>query len=109
MGAKTYGTGYGLLGANISTQPVGSWLVNGWYTSPNGSRLSSQAMHQLIIRAVDNSTRQIVWLAQHHYAFWVSYQPANRFWMFQSVEVAVLVGLSVVLAWGTSTLIRRRA
>jgi len=109
MGAETSGTGFGRYGANISTQPVGSWLVNGWYTGPNGGRLSSHATHQLIIRALENSKRQIVWLAQHHYAYWVSYQPANRYWIFQSVEVAVLVGLSVVLAWGTSTLIRRRA
>jgi ABC-type transport system involved in multi-copper enzyme maturation permease subunit len=109
MSAQTYGTGYGRYGANISTQPVGSWLVSGWYTAPNGSRLSSHAMHQLIITAVDNSKRQIVWLAQHHYAYWVSYQPANRYWMFQSIEAVALIGLSLVLAWGTSILIRRRA
>jgi hypothetical protein len=50
-----------------------------------------------------------VWLAQHHDAYWVSYQPANRFWMFQSVEAVILVGLALVLAWGTASLIRRRA
>ena len=49
------------------------------------------------------------YLAQHGYASWISYQPANRFWAFQWIESGWLIALSVLLIAATVWLVRRRA
>jgi hypothetical protein len=49
------------------------------------------------------------WLAAHHLVYWVSYQPAARFWIFQLVALAILSSVSVLLAFATVRLIARRA
>jgi hypothetical protein len=47
-------------------------------------------------------------LTMHHYAYWISYQPASRFWLFQGAEATILLGLTVVFAAVTVRLARRR-
>ena len=37
------------------------------------------------------------------------YQPADRYWIFQSIETAVFLGLSLVLVLVTVWFVRRRA
>ena len=103
--------GSGPYGAKVYHEPIGSWVVNGWYTGAKGAVLDSVQVRKLVDKmySANLSKSPAVWLAQHHDAYWVSYQPANRFWMFQSVEAVILVGLTLVLAWGTASLIRRRA
>ncbi len=103
--------GNGRYGAKVFHEPVGSWVVNGWYTGVKGAVLDSLQVRKLVDKmySANLSKSPAVWLAQHHDAYWVSYQPANRFWMFQSVEAVILVGLALVLALGTASLIRRRA
>jgi hypothetical protein len=49
------------------------------------------------------------WLSAHHYIYWVSYQPASRFWVFQIIAAAILIVLAVLLAFATVRLVRRRA
>jgi hypothetical protein len=49
------------------------------------------------------------YVAQHGYKYWVSYQPASRFWPFQWIEGSCLLGLSVLLIAATIWLVRRRA
>ena len=48
-------------------------------------------------------------IAQHGYQYWVSYQPASRFWPFQWIEGGWLLALSVLLIGATVWLVRRRA
>ena len=48
-------------------------------------------------------------LAQHGYTQWTSYQPASRFWTFQSIEGGWLLALSVLLIALTVWLVRQRA
>jgi hypothetical protein len=49
------------------------------------------------------------WLSVHHYIYWVSYQPASRFWIFQIIAAAILIGMAALLAFATVRLVRRRA
>jgi hypothetical protein len=36
------------------------------------------------------------WLALHHYTYWVSYQPADHFWILQAgVGLVVLAGTAL--------------
>jgi len=39
----------------------------------------------------------------------VSYQPASRFWIFQIIAAAILIGMAALLAFATVRLVRRRA
>jgi len=118
LGAKVMktvpsGSGYGPLNQfaqpGISKAPAGSWLVKGWYTGPNGNVLTTHAEKMLTIHGFGESKTPGVWLAQHHYSYWVSYQPSSRFWYFEGTETVILVALALALAWGTSALIRKRA
>jgi hypothetical protein len=94
--------------------PPGSWLISSWYTGPGGGRLSADAANLLLGRlavmfkpaaTVNDAT---AWLTAHHYVYWVSFQPPGRYWLFQGIEGAVLLGLALVLALATVALVRRR-
>jgi hypothetical protein len=93
--------------------PPGSWLVNGWYTGPDGQRLNSHAVSALINRldtsksaAALNNPAQ--WLAWHHDAYWINYQAASRFWVFQTAEVGILLVITLIFVVGTIRLAGRR-
>jgi ABC-type transport system involved in multi-copper enzyme maturation permease subunit len=104
---NTFAVGNGIQG------PAGSWLVSGWYTGPGGNILSSTAVGNLLTRLAADPSGSAqkapgAWLRIHHYAYWISYQPASRFWLFQGAEAAILLGLTVLLAAVTVRLARRR-
>jgi ABC-type transport system involved in multi-copper enzyme maturation permease subunit len=90
--------------------PPGSWLVNGWYTGSNGQRLSSAAANSLVNKllasrstvALSNPAR---WLALHHGAYWISYQAADRFWVFQGAEAGILLAITAAFVIGTIRLV----
>jgi hypothetical protein len=118
LGAKVMktvpsGQGYGPLnqftGPGTAKAPPGSWLVRGWYTGPKGNVLTTHAEKILTIHGFENSKTPGVWLAQHRYSYWLSYQPSSRFWFFEGTEAVILVVLALALAWGTSAVIRRRS
>jgi len=93
--------------------PVGSWLVRAWFTGPGGKRLDAAAANNVIGRMYGGPANGKVgpsrWLSVHHYIYWVSYQPASRFWLFQVTAAAILIGMAVLLAFATVRLVRRRA
>jgi len=60
-------------------------------------------------RPADDIASFTTWLSQHGYRLGVSYQPASRFWHFQSVEAAAYVLLALLCAAATIWWIRRRA
>jgi hypothetical protein len=92
--------------------PPGSWLVNGWYTGSHGQRLSSAAVNSLVNKLdASNSAHAnpVPWLARHHDLYWISYQAARRFWVFQGAESGVLLVIGVTFAIGAVWLTSRRA
>jgi hypothetical protein len=94
--------------------PAGSWLVRGWITGPGGHQLSTTAADNLQNRMyaamtkAGNKTDSAAWLSAHHYAYWLSYQPADRFWYFQATTGATLITLAIAFTLMTIWLIRRR-
>jgi ABC-type transport system involved in multi-copper enzyme maturation permease subunit len=79
--------------------PAGAWLDQGWYTDAHGHRLSGDTLNRLLDRYTGTSP---AWLTRLHDTFWVSYQPAGRYWVFQSavgggtLVVALLLGAVVI-------------
>jgi hypothetical protein len=76
-----------------------SWVISGWWTGPNGQRVTSE--------------RQIIALLNGGphpgYTPWTIYQPAARYWQFQFIEGGWLLVLSLLLIAASIWLIRRRA
>jgi hypothetical protein len=52
---------------------------------------------------------QAAWIAHHHFTLWVSYQPAGRFWLLQSVEGGACLLLALLLGAATVWMAARRA
>jgi ABC-type transport system involved in multi-copper enzyme maturation permease subunit len=110
------GTGLGALNTFPATGgipgPPGSWLISGWYTGPGGHLLSGNALYSLLASLATSKSgaeqNPGQWLARHHYAYWVSYQPASRFWIFQGAETMLLLVFAALLTAGTIWLARRR-
>jgi hypothetical protein len=48
------------------------------------------------------------WMSLHHYAYWLSYQPADRFWYFQAITGTALAALATAFALMTVRLARSR-
>lgn len=81
------------------------WLLRGWLTGPNGRALSSGAANRVQQKALQ-STDPGQWLSLHHDTFWVSYQTADRFWIYQGAEGVVLIGIAVALCLATVRVVR---
>ena len=85
--------------------PAGAWLDQGWYTGPDGHRLSNGAVTALLNKHAGTGS---AWLTRLHDSFWVSYQPASRYWVFQLVLAGGTLLAAAALAVATIALIRRR-
>ena len=92
--------------------PTGSWLVRGWITGPRGYQLSTTAASNLENRlnaaASKPGSNQAAWMSLHHYTYWLSYQPADRFWYFQAITDVALAALATAFALLTVWLVRNR-
>jgi hypothetical protein len=104
-----------LLGLAVNTSvnrlnpgPPGSLLLRGWYTGPDGHRLSG-APAAALIRAFGklNAPQWSAWLSAHHDTFVVSYQPGGRYWILQGVAGGALFLLTLVLGAATVGLVVR--
>jgi hypothetical protein len=114
---------FSIAGLNIGTfnmqaqpgnGPMGSWLVRGWFTGPGGRALGSEEANKVLDRVLavpgnDKSLTTMHWLSLHHYTYWVSYQPASRFWVFQGIEGVVVLVLAALLGLATLWVVRHRA
>jgi DDE superfamily endonuclease len=81
----------------------GSWLVSSWLTVQDGQRLSAASTERFSSEFAASKRDPGAWLDAHHLGYFVSYQPAGRYWVFQGVECAVLLivtALAVVVALG---------
>lgn len=91
----------------------GRWLVSGWYTQSGGTPMTARTYGRItdVLFGGGNSKpapAPMRWLAAHHDAFMVTYQPGTRFWDFQLAAAALLILLALALAATAVTLIRRR-
>jgi hypothetical protein len=78
----------------------GRWLDQGWYAGPGGHRLSGALAGKLIA----NPGLQ----ARLHTTFQVTFQPGDRYWLFQLAQGGIEVLLAVVLAALAIWLVQRR-
>lgn len=94
--------------------PAGSWFVRGWITGPGGRELRAAAaggVQDRMYAAMARTGKKVdpaAWLSAHHYGYWLSYQPAGRFWYFQALTGAVLIASAIVFTLVTIWLVRRR-
>jgi hypothetical protein len=112
ISGRTSPVGIGLGAVNgaspTGTWPAGAWLIESW--------VSTRAQHHLdyfaALKAINNAaTSKSIGLirrnlAVHGLRFWVSYQPASRFWFFQTALALVLLLIAAVA--GSATLRRLR-
>lgn len=90
--------------------PGGTWVLTTWYTGPDGRRLSDGAAWTLVNRIGGNAPAAVIWrrLAARHVAYWLSYQPASRYWLFQAAQAAILAALAAAAGLGAVRLAGRR-
>lgn len=90
--------------ASVVSVPPGSWPLSAWITGPHGRWPAGYAPQPFASLAVPAQNR---WIATHHLTLWAAYQPAGRFWLFQSVEGGACLLLALLLGAGTVWLVRR--
>lgn len=96
--------------------PPDSWLVRAWVTGPRGSVLNNTQVMQLTARMYKAGvykgyvTRKspATWLSTHHYTYFLAYQPADRFWIFQLGAVVVLLAVAALAAVLAVRVVHRR-
>ncbi len=86
--------------------PRGSLQVSGWFTGPDGQRLSGRAAQVMLNRipapVAIHRDRLRAWLAARQIGYWIGTQPADRYWLFQAAAALIL---SAVAAAGALTAI----
>lgn len=89
----------------------GGYTVSGWFTGPAG-RLSPAAANRIVAHMparVASSDHVHAWLAARHLTYWIAYQPASRYLLFQWAEFGLLLAASAMLAVMTVAVVRRRS
>jgi hypothetical protein len=95
--------------------PDGSWRVRAWYAGPGGRVLGIKAANRVSVK-VDNvfeslkggTTATTRWLSLHHYTYWVSFQPANHFWILQAGVGLAVLALTALCGLGAARCILER-
>jgi hypothetical protein len=90
-----------------ANQAAPSWndlFLRGWVTGPGGSTASSEVVGKLNSMTGTQADR---WIAQHHYAYWIAYQPHDRLQVFQFAVAAVLLAAAAAIIWAATWLLRR--
>jgi hypothetical protein len=83
------------------------YVVDSWFTGPGGHRIAfDSVLHRIPWNLSGiNADR---WLAQNHYAYWISYQPAGRVWVFQLAWAAILLTVAAACVLTAVWLLRTR-
>lgn len=88
--------------------PPGAWLLTSWMTGPHGRVLGTLQAWRLYTEVYTKGAGPRS-LSLHHVSFWVSFQPAGHYWIFQVVTGLVLVLLAVIMAMVVLRRLRRLA
>ncbi len=91
--------------------PHGSLQVGGFFTRA-GARLSGPAAQAMVSQvprpALTSTARLRTWLAARRISFWIEYQPASRYWLFQGIVAAILLALAAAAGCSAVRLAGRR-
>ena len=82
-------------------------VLDNWFTGPGGHRVAMDSVLRRIPQNL-NFTSVDRWLAQNHYTYWISYQPAGRVWIFQLAWAAILLTVAAACVLAAAWLLRRR-
>jgi len=94
-------------GPNVTPVPADAWHLGVRYVYSSGVDFP-QDQYDALMRNFRGGDFY-AYLSSHD-AFAVSfYHPADRYWVFQSIETAIFLGMSLVLVLFTVWLVRRRA
>lgn len=93
------------ISGQASNQPALSdqdWVIDQGYIDAQGNK------HDDIITCSTNGNPENCLQAKGVKAFYVSYQPADRFWTFQWIETGIYLGFAALALFGAYWLIRHR-
>jgi hypothetical protein len=98
--------------ASYPPYPPGSVQVTSWFAGPGGRPLSPKAELQLFNSIPEFVFRSLArtraWVGARHITAWISYQPADRYWIFQSVLAAILLAVAAAAGFAAVWLAGRR-
>ena len=108
QGLGTNGSGSQLSVFAAAPNLPGAWIYSNQVVAASGSTsLGSvpQACQSISPQGFQSCATA---LAQMHLKQVVVYQPANRYWAFQWLELGIFLTVAVLLAWGSFWWVRRR-
>ncbi|HLK02339.1 MAG TPA: hypothetical protein VKU39_20855 [Streptosporangiaceae bacterium] len=86
--------------------PWNSYFGGTWFTRSDGRRVDMfTVIQQMYAKGPVDADR---WLAQHHYGYWISYQPPDRLIWFQLARNGMLVVVAVLAVLAAVWWLRRR-
>jgi hypothetical protein len=93
-------------GPNVTPVPTDAWQLGTRYVYSSGTDFPQEQFNALMrsFRGGD----LYAYLSSHDALALSFYQPADRFWLFQSIEASIFLALSLVLVLATIWLARRR-
>jgi ABC-type transport system involved in multi-copper enzyme maturation permease subunit len=93
--------------------PFNANVIDNWIQNSSGHHVNFDQLFQRAIvgngGTIPSPDQFDAWMTQHHYSQWVSYQPNNWFWHFQTIEAGGYLTLAILLAVATVLILRRRA
>lgn len=91
--------------------PPGSYTVANWLAGPHGRLTPSRAgalMNRIPFAVLRDLARSRAWVARRHITAWSGYQPAGRYWLFQSLFAAILLAFTSAAGCASVWLAGRR-
>jgi hypothetical protein len=96
-----------IAGSQYGNQVAPSWndlFLRGWLTGPDGGAASSGVVSKLNSMTGTQADR---WMAQHHYTYWIAYQPHDRLQVLQFTVAAILLAAAAAMTLAAAWLLRR--
>jgi hypothetical protein len=70
-----------------------SYTAQTWFQTPDGQRLSE---YTVFLRLEHYQANPDNWISQHHYTFWVAYQPHSHLVWLELARNGILVAIAVL-------------
>ncbi len=96
---------------NRAPGPPGSFWVTSWLAGPHGRLTPSQAgtlLDRIPAAVYPSYTKSRAWMNRRHITAWFGYQPASRYWLFQSAFAAILLALAAAAGFAAVRLAGRQ-